>query len=47
MAGGGGKAKVVMTEFSSEGGLRQESVDIHLLVFLLLSPNTIIGDKGR
>lgn len=41
------KAKTATMEFSSKGGLREESVDIHLLVFLLLSHNIVIGDRDR
>lgn len=45
--GGRGKAKMAMTELSLEGGLREESVDIHLSTFLLLPHNTITGGKGK
>lgn len=47
MEAGGGKAKTAMTEFLLNGRLREGSVDICLLTFLLKPHNTVIGDKGK
>lgn len=47
MEGGGRKAKMAMTEFLLNGRLREGSMDIHLLTFLLKPHNTVIGDTGK